>query len=201
MRRDENSLREETIYDSKADDGETQERLLTTAIQVRRAFEQLQDGWEEFVEERYDLPREMRSSFGPLKNFPTGCCDRAAMLLMRYLHDEGFTNARCVFARLRRDRTRQHVWVEVDGTLIDITADQFKRSRPRPAPVIVAKDSKWHRHRYDTYSYMEYTPGWTERTDYSEKARLLIEPMYEVLAAIIRSEASLPTNGQYSPEP
>jgi hypothetical protein len=202
MRRDENSLREETIYDdSKADDGKTQDRLLTTAVQVRRAFELLRDGWEEFVEERYDLPREMRSSFAPLKNYPTGCCDRAAMLLMRHLHDEGFANARCVFARLRRDRTRQHVWVEVDGTLIDITADQFKRSRPRPAPVIVTKDSQWHRRRYVFHSYMEYTPDWTERTDYSEKARRLIEPMYGVLAAIIGSEASLLTSGQDSPEP
>jgi hypothetical protein len=93
------------------------------------------------------------------------------------------------------------VWVEVDGTLIDITADQFKRSRPRPAPVIVTKDSQWHRRRYVFHSYMEYTPDWTERTDYSEKARRLIEPMYGVLAAIIGSEASLLTSGQDSPEP
>lgn len=82
-----------------------------------------------------------------LHRFPTDCCDHTSNLMFLHLD-------RCLGGHHSIDLIRgevqtggedttpptKHVWVEVDGFTVDITADQFGQE-----PVIVLPFSPWHR--------------------------------------------------------
>lgn len=71
-----------------------------------------------------------------LSTFPKQCCDVASLLLAYRLRDLGFQNIVRCFGHLHGD---SHVWLEVDGTIVDITADQFPSVED---PVIVAETKR-----------------------------------------------------------
>lgn len=75
-----------------------------------------------------------------LQNFPKQSCDVASLLLAYHLRDHGFQNIERVFGYLGNE---SHVWLEVDGWIVDVTADQFPGVY---AAVIVARiqDDSWH---------------------------------------------------------
>ncbi len=73
------------------------------------------------------------------ENFPRGSCGDAALLLGAFLTDAGVPSL--IYVCGQRGE-RSHAWIEAEGTIIDITADQFEDSNAR---VIVAKSSPWHR--------------------------------------------------------
>ena len=97
-------------------------------------IEKLATGFREAIDDldRVFLPFEM-------KNFPHGCCGDASMLLGTYLEDHGIKSLIYVCG-MRGERS--HAWLESDGLIIDITADQFAECNES---VIVVKDSEWHR--------------------------------------------------------
>ncbi len=75
-----------------------------------------------------------------LKIFPKQCCDVASLLLAYRLRDLGFQNIERCFGYLDGE---SHVWLQVNGWIIDITANQFPSVGD---PVIVARidHSPWH---------------------------------------------------------
>lgn len=75
-----------------------------------------------------------------LRDFPRQCCTVASLLLAHHLSDQGFQRAQLVCGDLEQE---EHCWLEVDGWLVDITADQFPCVGD---PVIVTRvtDESWH---------------------------------------------------------
>jgi hypothetical protein len=57
-----------------------------------------------------------------LQSFPKQCCDVASLLLAYHLQAQGFLKVERVLGRLGEE---SHVWLVVDGWIVDITADQF----------------------------------------------------------------------------
>ncbi|BDI30530.1 hypothetical protein CCAX7_25810 [Capsulimonas corticalis] len=104
------------------------------------------------------------------------------MLLVRYLAERGYSQARSVNAMLIRDTTCRHEWVEVDGVIIDITADQFK-ARPKQLPVIVSDHSTFHL-SYRRAESRQYTSGWTD-WNYNEDFRRDLEEFYAVVVQLM----------------
>jgi hypothetical protein len=74
-----------------------------------------------------------------LRCFPKQCCDVASLLLAYHLRGQGFLKVERVFGRLGEE---SHVWLEVDGWIVDITADQFAGGDP--VIVTPAKAESWH---------------------------------------------------------
>lgn len=95
-----------------------------------------------------------------MQNFPNGSCGDATPLLGTYLTKLGHSNFMYVLGERRchgPNGWHSHAWLEKDGLIIDITADQFPEVTER---VIVATHSTWHdtfereiRHRADLHIY------------------------------------------------
>lgn len=93
-----------------------------------------------------------------LQHFPHGACGDAAFLLAEYLDEQGHGRAQYVLGN--RDGWF-HAWLELRGTVIDITADQFEDYAEAG---FVVQDMAWHHqflpfeyepadfHRYDPYT-------------------------------------------------
>lgn len=62
------------------------------------------------------------------KNYPEAACDNSSMLLAAYLADNGFPGALRIFGDKGgvNSELGGHVWLKLDGILIDITGSQFK---------------------------------------------------------------------------
>ena len=76
------------------------------------------------------------------EEFPVGSCGDTSVLLAQYLIDAGFDAPTYVSAELNvRGQSPGHAWLELDGIIIDITADGFDINAPE---VIVEKNSEWH---------------------------------------------------------
>lgn len=63
------------------------------------------------------------------KKFPFGQCGNTCDMLAQYLIDNGFSPVyyvnRIYYSPIRND-SQEHAWLEVNGQIVDITADQFK---------------------------------------------------------------------------
>jgi hypothetical protein len=78
-----------------------------------------------------------------LSNFPTGSCSDASMLLGTYFKNNdinGFIQIKG--KRGEVDSFETHYWLEKDGILVDITADQF--AGINEAVIVTGSNSKWH---------------------------------------------------------
>lgn len=62
------------------------------------------------------------------KEFPFGQCGNTSDMLAQYLIDNDFSPVYYVNRTYYHDSydSQEHAWLEVDGKIIDITADQFK---------------------------------------------------------------------------
>lgn len=87
---------------------------------------------------------EVRSDIA-FSTFPRGGCGDASLLLSKFLRFHGFDHIDYVLGWARGGEPQgSHAWLEIDGTIVDIAADQFE-SRPAP-PVLITTDRKWHAH-------------------------------------------------------
>jgi hypothetical protein len=87
-------------------------------------------------------PSHLRAQFFDL--FPRGCCGDTCLLLGAWLEANSLGEWHTAFARRGSGATYySHAWLEKDGLIVDITADQFGID---VAPVIVARrgDSTLH---------------------------------------------------------
>jgi hypothetical protein len=73
-----------------------------------------------------------------LATFPHGSCGDTAMIMGTYLIRKGHAKAEYVVGV---DGQHSHAWLECDGIIIDITADQFE---DEIVPVLVTRDRTWH---------------------------------------------------------
>jgi len=128
-----------------------QNKIHRIAIMVRRSLET-------------PVLHNSDSCLALLQRFPKGCCATASRLLARYLTDEGLastSNLRFVVNGSRKnvhgvwksarpfiEGVQTHAWIEIDGIILDITADQFEDG---PAPVMVTIDRSWH----DMFTHQE----------------------------------------------
>lgn len=65
----------------------------------------------------------VRNSLINLRNFPTGCCADASLLVGQVLLDNEIDDIRIIYGEDSENKT--HAWLESKEFLIDITADQF----------------------------------------------------------------------------
>jgi hypothetical protein len=78
----------------------------------------------------------------PQAPFPSGWCQDTSRALGKLLKDQGETGFMLVFGRRPGDHRKTHVWLERDGLIVDITADQF--TPEICARAIVTTDRSWH---------------------------------------------------------
>ncbi len=82
----------------------------------------------------------------PFSNFPNACCGDVPELLAQYMIDNGvdrFAKLETVYGTYRFDNfdgIYGHQWLEVDGIIVDICADQkqFKQSNIFPQDAVIA---------------------------------------------------------------
>lgn len=72
------------------------------------------------------------------REFPNGCCADASLILAKFLEQKGF--GICKYVRGQKG-IPTHAWLENEGFIIDITADQFDEIDEM---VIVSKNSEFH---------------------------------------------------------
>jgi hypothetical protein len=104
----------------------------------------------------YELARQVRSGMESFSSgesspisllgnyFPSSCCEAASMILAAYLVEQGLPMALRVHGINGGDtmELKSHVWLSLEGYVIDITADQFKAYGL--AGIIVSKSSSFH---------------------------------------------------------
>lgn len=80
----------------------------------------------------------------PFDDFPFGTCGDASLLLAKYFENCGLGNFRYISGTIRENGSFQsHAWLEKDGLIIDITADQFEEF---DEPVIIEHgENSWYR--------------------------------------------------------
>jgi hypothetical protein len=98
------------------------------------------------------------------QKFPRGSCEDVVLLLGTFLKEQGVGTFTYVVGERGKGRSwRSHAWLEADGVIVDITADQFPEIAE---PVIVTTHSVWHKkfkqerpHEADhhVYEHDEYT--------------------------------------------
>jgi hypothetical protein len=87
------------------------------------------------------IESEPRSLIGSLTNYPNGACEDASYLLARYFADQGCGEFEFVLG-VRKQKSHSHAWLEQEGLIVDITADQFKGMN---SGVFVSQNGSWHR--------------------------------------------------------
>jgi hypothetical protein len=79
-----------------------------------------------------------------MQDFPAGSCGDATPLLGTYFIEEGLGTFTYVLGERAADNINgrhSHAWLEADGVIVDITADQFVENDQK---VIVTGHSDWH---------------------------------------------------------
>jgi len=105
---------------------------------------------------------------GHMEAFPRGACGDCSLIIGTYLLKNGFQNVEYVVGV--DDGEQSHAWLECDGVIVDITADQFGAGIQ---PIIVTKDKSWHSkfkgQKRESCDFREYQdPTIYELYDFSE---------------------------------
>jgi len=104
-----------------------QKKLLKLANQFRIALE--------------SCPKELLPT--NFKKFPRGACGVTCLLLAKWLEENGEGDFYYVSGRRGKGKgVHSHAWLERNGTIVDITADQFQGGTP---PVYVGPPSAFHK--------------------------------------------------------
>ena len=75
-------------------------------------------------------------------SFPSGCCGNASELSERFLISKGFVAVKLIANKWRHGQS--HVWLEYEGYIIDIAADQFPEQKGNPIIVVEKHKSNFH---------------------------------------------------------
>jgi hypothetical protein len=84
------------------------------------------------------MQSEPESLIITLHRFPKGSCGDASLLLAKYLEENNCGQFEYICGD-RKDHS--HAWLEKNGLIIDITADQFQ---DQDCPIFVSEDHSWH---------------------------------------------------------
>jgi hypothetical protein len=126
------------------------------------------------------------------RNFPKYCCGIASRLLAKYLSECGYgTLGESIRIKSGQDpnlgENGAHSWILIEGTIIDLTADQFDLRMPT---VYMSREAGW-------YERFNHDARW-EEADFEKLpgANREYRKMYEVLKAYMESEDGLKINGK-----
>jgi hypothetical protein len=86
------------------------------------------------------LACDLKKLYVTLQHFPCGACGDASYLLAKYLDSNGCGPFDYVQGERSTDG-HSHAWLEKEGLIVDITADQFDGQE---ISVIVTTDRSWH---------------------------------------------------------
>ncbi|MEJ2762961.1 hypothetical protein VV869_03165 [Photobacterium sp. MCCC 1A19761] len=77
--------------------------------------------------------------------FPSACCDDSSQILAAYLTDNGFSGATLIRGEYggNHKELQSHVWLNLGGLKIDITADQFNTRGYDNPSVIIARENEF----------------------------------------------------------
>ena len=104
------------------------------------------------------------------EDFPAGSCGDASILLAQYLIDAGYETPTYVSAELARPpNLPSHAWIELDGVILDITADGFEPSMPS---VVVTENSEWR----DQFNRLDEHPAAIHL--YDDRTVAMLRPAY-----------------------
>lgn len=117
---------------------DVQKQLMHECIKYRKAIENNKDKLEMWW----------------FHKFPNGCCSDTSLMLGRYLDDKQYGKAYHVSGILGHN---SHAWLELDGWIIDITADQFAEV---DESIIVAKETYFH-NRFEDVEKVIYSELFT----------------------------------------
>lgn len=136
----------------------------------------------QFLDKTHRFEFDSSSSLGAT-DFPGGCCDDSAQVLATLIFDEFG-----VIPKLYRGDhfsahpdIRTHVWLEVEGIMVDITLDQFNdyaESYNFP-PVYIGEGLEF-------YEYFEVTEE-SDGRHYSGCAKAILQGVYETIKMGIES--------------
>ncbi|MFV5376195.1 hypothetical protein [Acinetobacter calcoaceticus] len=92
------------------------------------------------------------------ERFPYGCCDIASGLLYRALRNEGYNEFYLIRGTDSEDLN--HVWIEDDNFVIDLTSHQFENIKK---PIILINKENYPLNKTPYYSIIEVTDinGWS----------------------------------------
>lgn len=110
-----------------------------------------------------------------LHKFPKGSCLDATLLLGTYLRSLGL--GEFLYESGWREN-HSHAWLEKDGLIIDITADQFEDQNIR---TIVTYNSAWHS------SFKKDKQGNADITIYKETDKWIFAKLYSSYQEIVRN--------------
>ncbi|MBR3016503.1 MAG: lasso peptide biosynthesis protein [Clostridia bacterium] len=93
-----------------------------------------------------------------MKDFPTGCCTYASDLLQRFLADHGVFTWSMAGVYRNGQEFESHAWLETqDGTVIDITGDQYKhKALCFSVPVYVGTREDGFHNQFELYTPTPY---------------------------------------------
>jgi len=93
--------------------------------------------------EYYLLENKLSVALSPKLVFPNGACKGASVILGQFLKDDLLIKSKIefVFGYYGKDYT--HGWLEVEGYIIDITANQFEGVEDKVI-IIPTKESTFH---------------------------------------------------------
>lgn len=78
------------------------------------------------------------------RDFPRGSCKASSLIFARFLNARWGLESVLVTGHRGTPSDPSwatHAWLEVNGTIVDLTADQFLDA---PGPVVVSSQSEWH---------------------------------------------------------
>ena len=80
-----------------------------------------------------------------VSKFPNACCDDASLLLAAFLVDNGYPNSYVIRGSSggNNSELKSHVWLELNGIQIDITADQFNKYGYNNNAIILESDNQF----------------------------------------------------------
>ncbi|MGI2058088.1 hypothetical protein ACRN9T_13015 [Shewanella baltica] len=90
-----------------------------------------------------------RFSFRLLSNFPVGCCEFTSYMLAKFFTEErAISDIKMVHGENQFKKSQRHVWLNVMGYDVDITANQFSST---DKTVFCITDSIWHHSRFKIF--------------------------------------------------
>ncbi|WP_157964616.1 hypothetical protein [Algibacillus agarilyticus] len=85
-----------------------------------------------------------KTSFYNCSGFPRGCCGDTAGVLGLLLTIKHKMECFYVSATGLGSNNSSHAWLEVNGSIVDITADQFNEDGYEVGAVVIGNDSHFH---------------------------------------------------------
>lgn len=90
-------------------------------------------------------PSDFEGTSLSASEFPSACCDDSSQILAAYLSDNGFPGAILIRGKSggKNGELQSHVWLDLDGLKVDITADQFNEKGYDHPSAIIAKENEF----------------------------------------------------------